>query len=71
MTSRSSRTSFISLKEQSGFGWDEVLKMPTAPDEVWKLYLEAHPNAKQFRKKTLPFYEELDEIFSGKCASGK
>jgi Myb/SANT-like DNA-binding domain len=32
---------FRALKEQSGFGWDEVEKLPTARDNVWDAYIEA------------------------------
>ncbi|KAG9409009.1 hypothetical protein AC1031_019270 [Aphanomyces cochlioides] len=26
---------FLSLKDDSGFGWDDELKKPTAPETVW------------------------------------
>ena len=25
--------------DQSGFGWDDVEKLPTAPDYVWTAYI--------------------------------
>ena len=28
------------LREQSGFGWDNALKIVTAPPDVWDKYLE-------------------------------
>jgi hypothetical protein len=28
------------VKDQSGFGWDDVEKIPTAPNDVWDRYLE-------------------------------
>jgi len=31
---------FHILKDQSGFGWDDVEKIPMAPDDVWNKYLE-------------------------------
>lgn len=37
---------------------------------MWKSYLEVHPDAAKFRKKTLPYYEELDEIFGEATATG-
>ena len=62
---------FQKLKNNSGFGWDDVNKYPTAPDSVWDDYLEIHPAAREFRNKTLPQYEELDNLFYGKVATGK
>lgn len=34
---------FKAVKENSGFGWDDVQKIPTAPDEVWDEYIEVFP----------------------------
>ncbi|KAI8892408.1 Myb/SANT-like domain-containing protein, partial [Globomyces pollinis-pini] len=28
-------TTLKTLREQSGFGWDDDKQLPTAPDEVW------------------------------------
>ena len=61
---------FDSVCEQSGFGWNEELQIPTAPDDVWDRYIEAHPKADQFRHETLRKFEELSAIFKGKIASG-
>lgn len=58
------------LKDNSGFGWDEDLKVPTAPAEVWDAYIEKHPSAKQFRNKGLDQYELLEILFDGKVATG-
>jgi hypothetical protein len=55
---------FKHLKENSGFGWDDVRRIPTAPPDVWERYLAAHKDAKEFRDKTLQFFQELDEIFT-------
>lgn len=37
---KSSYRVFKALKDNSGFGWDDAKKIPTAPDEVWDEYLE-------------------------------
>ena len=42
---------FKELKSNSGFGWDEELNIPTAPNEVWDAYIKSHPLAKEFRTK--------------------
>lgn len=78
---------FHSLKQNSGFGWNEESKIPTAPDEVWESYLEvcysqlysvpltmvvqSHPKAAKYRRKTLPLYEKLFELFEGTIATGE
>lgn len=58
------------IKNNSGFGWDPVTNLPTAPDEVWEEYIKAHPRAKEFRTKSFPWYDNLDAIFSGNVATG-
>mmetsp|Transcript_13574 Transcript_13574/g.12296 ORF Transcript_13574/g.12296 Transcript_13574/m.12296 type:complete len:339 (-) Transcript_13574:147-1163(-) len=62
---------FKALKENSGFGWDDNRKVPTAPDNVWNSYIESHKNAKEFRYKSFPFYDDLDKIYTGSIATGK
>lgn len=62
---------FRDMIQNSGFGWDSVAKLPTAPEDVWTKYLESHKDARPYRHKTLMFYDELEEIFAGKCATGK
>jgi hypothetical protein len=64
-------TTFTSLKDNSGFGWDPIALLPTAPPDVWDRYLVKHPTAKEFRDKTLLFYDELHSIFTGKVATGR
>jgi hypothetical protein len=63
-------SAFQKLVENSGFGWDEENQLPTADPSVWDKYLEKHPEAKEFRNKTLPHYQSLHEIFSGSVATG-
>lgn len=31
------------LREQSGFGWDETLKIAMATDDVWERYIAVSP----------------------------
>ncbi|KAG9409703.1 hypothetical protein AC1031_020016 [Aphanomyces cochlioides] len=33
---------FKFLKENSGFGWNDELEIPTASDDVWKAVIEVH-----------------------------
>lgn len=62
---------FMALKENSGFGWDEALQLPIASDRVWSEYLAVHKDARKFRHKTLEFYRELDEIFGRNIATDR
>ena len=58
------------LRDNSGFGWDSVLEVPTAPDDVWDRYLAAHPKARAFRFSTLPDLHLAEMLFSGQTATG-
>lgn len=62
---------FKKLKDNSGFGWDSEQQLATAPQATWDAYILAHPDAAKYRTSTLPFFKELDELFSGKCATGE
>jgi hypothetical protein len=62
---------YKALQDNSGFGIDPNTGGPTAPAEVWSSYIQAHPDAAQFRYKSLTLVDELDSIFSGKVATGK
>ncbi|RPB04296.1 hypothetical protein L873DRAFT_1667700 [Choiromyces venosus 120613-1] len=39
---------YTAIKNNSGFGWDNIQGVPTAPDSVWDAYLKAHPEAEKF-----------------------
>lgn len=62
---------FKALKECSGFGWDDVAKIPTASTNTWTAYLAKHKEAAKFRFKTFPFYEEMHELLEGNVATGE
>lgn len=64
-------TEFHNLKENSGFGFDPLTQIPTAPDSVWTSYIAAHPGAAEFRFKTLMYYSDYEEIFSKQIATGE
>jgi hypothetical protein len=61
---------FKALRDNSGFGWDSLNKLPTAEPDTWNRYFEAHPKAREFKNKTLVWAEELAELFDGRTASG-
>jgi hypothetical protein len=55
------------LINNSWFEWDAAAKIPTAPDDVWKVYLQRHPKVVSFnfRYETLSRGDDLFEIFAG------
>lgn len=55
------------LLSQKGFSWDSERKMVTTDNRVWDEYLKVNRNARSFRVKAIPYYEELCLIYgSGK-----
>ena len=49
---------YMGIKNNSGFGWDEVHQVPTAPEGVWETYMKEHPEAEKFRKRvTIPILD--------------
>ncbi|KAG1719539.1 uncharacterized protein EDB91DRAFT_1065513 [Suillus paluster] len=58
-------------KLQSGFGWDNTLKIVTAPPDVWEKYLATHTKAKVWRKKSFPLYDSIQILIEGIIATGE
>ncbi|KAK6936073.1 Myb/SANT-like domain, partial [Dillenia turbinata] len=54
---------FSKLVKEPGFSWDPMLNTVSAPEDVWELYVKANKNAKRFRKKGCPMFNELGLIF--------
>ncbi|XP_043705940.1 uncharacterized protein LOC122655711 [Telopea speciosissima] len=61
---RSDYDSFKQLLETTGFGWDSNTRTATAEDSIWDLAVKANPIWSKFRKSGLPWWPELQEIFS-------
>ncbi|KAG2360527.1 hypothetical protein BDR07DRAFT_1260282, partial [Suillus spraguei] len=70
------------LQEQSGFDWDNTLKIVSAPPDVWEKYLVVsgshqicmtwrHPKAKIWRKKSFPLYDSIQILVKGIIATGE
>ncbi|XP_077240160.1 uncharacterized protein LOC143881059 [Tasmannia lanceolata] len=55
----------------SGFSWDSVRKMLTADRHVWDEYLKVHPDAKFYRKNSVPNFEELCTIIGNDHSEGR
>ncbi|XP_077239294.1 uncharacterized protein LOC143880298 isoform X2 [Tasmannia lanceolata] len=47
------------MVNNNGFTWDPVMKIITAEEQVWKEYLEAHPDAEPYKGKRVELYEEM------------
>ncbi|ETV89964.1 hypothetical protein H310_15195, partial [Aphanomyces invadans] len=59
------------LRDNSGFGWNEELGLPTAPDDVWAAVLKASPSCKKFRFTPFPLYEKLAILLDGAYLDGR
>ncbi|CAN6484698.1 unnamed protein product [Victoria cruziana] len=58
--------------EHRGFGWNRETQMITATDEsLWDEYTKEHPEARPYKDKPLPFFEELCAVFSRTVADGR
>ena len=58
------------MKENSGFGWNDELKIPTAPSSVQDDCIAAHSAANVYKYTTLPNFEEREILFCGRVATG-
>ncbi|KAM6586918.1 hypothetical protein CsatA_009523 [Cannabis sativa] len=67
---RKAHREFSHLLLHTGMGWEPKTCTVTATDEVWDAYLKKYPNAKRYRKKGLPHYDMLGEIFNNTTATG-
>ncbi|PSR94733.1 L10-interacting MYB domain-containing protein [Actinidia chinensis var. chinensis] len=59
------------LLDQKGFSWDETRQMVTAENEVWDDYIKVHPEARSYRIKTIPYYNDLCVIYRSAAVGGK
>ncbi|KAJ4952155.1 hypothetical protein NE237_028987 [Protea cynaroides] len=59
------------LLDHGGFRWDETRQMVTADDNVWDDYLKAHPEARSYRTKTVPNYNDLCVIYGHPTIDGR
>ncbi|CAN6448108.1 unnamed protein product [Victoria cruziana] len=58
------------LRNLNGFGWDDELKVVTASEDVWEQYISEHPDARNYKSKYFPFYDECAILFDGKRIEG-
>ncbi|KDO87093.1 hypothetical protein CISIN_1g009421mg [Citrus sinensis] len=70
-TLRSLYRAVKSLLDQKGFSWDEMRQMVTADNTIWEEYIKEHPEARSYRIKTVPYYNDLCLIYGNKASEQK
>ncbi|XP_020536605.1 uncharacterized protein LOC105637536 isoform X2 [Jatropha curcas] len=58
------------ILKQNGFSWDEPQQMIVGDNDVWDAYIKVHPQARAYRMKTLPNYNDLVLIFGDATEDG-
>jgi len=61
---------FLKLKDTSGFGWDAEHSVPTAAEDVWDVFVQKYPLAKQFRGRGWPLFNILHEVYINSTPTG-
>ncbi|XP_076936811.1 uncharacterized protein LOC143604117 [Bidens hawaiensis] len=54
-----------------GFSWDDERELVAAEDHVWDAYIEAHPDSRSYRVKTVPNYHKLCIVFGRNSSEGR
>ncbi|XP_057456572.1 L10-interacting MYB domain-containing protein-like [Lotus japonicus] len=53
------------LLSHKEFAWDETRRMVVADDKVWENYIMVRCEARPFRRKSFPLYNQMSIIFEG------
>lgn len=59
------------LLGQNGFSWDEARQMVVADDYVWDAYIKTHPDARPYKTKAVPNFNDLCLIYGYTTADGR
>ncbi|XP_010243131.1 PREDICTED: L10-interacting MYB domain-containing protein-like isoform X2 [Nelumbo nucifera] len=59
------------LLDNNGFYWDETRQMVAAADNIWDDYLKVHPEARLYRAKAMPNYNDLCVIYGNPIVDGR
>ncbi|KAF6160536.1 hypothetical protein GIB67_019476 [Kingdonia uniflora] len=51
------------LLDQEGFDWDETRQIVIADDFVWDKYIKAHHDARRYKTRVVPHYNDLCVIY--------
>ncbi|KAJ7824883.1 hypothetical protein B0H14DRAFT_2299490, partial [Mycena olivaceomarginata] len=63
-------TEVHAIRNLSGFGWDEGLKLVTATQDVWDRLLAAHPDYTRWQTTPFPLYDDMLFLVDGIIATG-
>ncbi|VFQ87981.1 unnamed protein product [Cuscuta campestris] len=55
----------------SGWGFNSTTMTWDVDDDVWDAFVEAHPEAKEWRDKPIPFYDKMCELYARDRATGE
>ncbi|KAF6764367.1 hypothetical protein DFP72DRAFT_1059353 [Ephemerocybe angulata] len=58
------------LRDMSGFGWDNEKQIVTASDDVWDRWIAKNPKKKKWRTTAFPLYDDIGGIVDGTVATG-
>ncbi|KAJ7145419.1 hypothetical protein C8R43DRAFT_953475 [Mycena crocata] len=59
-----------SLRDKSGWGWDDEKHIIVVDDNVWNEFVKTCPNAKKWHTKPFPFYDKMVDLVDGGVATG-
>ncbi|KAF7334826.1 Myb-like domain-containing protein [Mycena sanguinolenta] len=60
-----------SLRDKSGWGWDDVEKRVVVEDSVWDALLIVNPKLRKWRTTSFPLYDEIAALVDGAVATGE
>ncbi|ETN19738.1 hypothetical protein PPTG_04960 [Phytophthora nicotianae INRA-310] len=63
-------TSIKAMLDASGFGWDDERHVVLVHDSVWDDYVKSHPKVVDYRRKAMPLFDDLRDLFKGTYATG-
>ncbi|CDP19744.1 unnamed protein product [Coffea canephora] len=69
-TVRSSWSTIVKIREKSGFGWDDTLKMITASPSVYHAYIQKNPGHDKYIDNKIELYDEMAVVVGKDLATG-
>ncbi|KAG3081147.1 hypothetical protein PI124_g18737 [Phytophthora idaei] len=70
-TLKSEYTTISHMQQALGFGWDPNHSVVIVHDDVWERYVKEHPKAVDYRKKSVPYCDDLVDLFECTYATGE
>lgn len=69
-TVRSAWSTIVKIREKSGFGWDDTLKMITAIPSVYHAYVQKNPGHDKYIHNKIELYDEMAIVVGKDLATG-